>query len=216
VAKKEKIVITGKMIEIKGDLARHKIVRKVVDTFIKTEYRKKGKGVKFRYPVEDLPDGHVLYIVRPGHKKNFDFKVDVLANYGLGEGSHEKIAWDLRKRSRGNPKKFKKLWQAMCKVYHCKENDVDILLREGRGLTRPFKNGANPELLLKVIKWLFIMEDIVYWDNEGRAFLFNFFSYVVSEKSKERIREALSGVKNPDGLRSFMRKSGIEWVPYGG
>jgi hypothetical protein len=59
------------------------------------------------------------------------------------------------------------------------------------------------------------MEDIVYWDNEGRAFLFNFFSYIVNEKSKKRTREALSEVKNPDGLRSFMRKSDIEWIPYG-
>jgi hypothetical protein len=165
--------------------------------------------------VEKLTDGQPLYISKPGHKKNFDFKVDVLANYGLGEGSHEEIALDLRKKSRGNPNKFKKLWQAITKIYHCKESDVDVVLRQKGELKRPFKNGANPEALLKVIKWLFIMEDIVYWDNEGRAFLFNFFSYIVNEKSKKRTREALSEVKNPDGLRSFMRKSDIEWIPYG-
>lgn len=44
---KEKIIITGKMIEIKGALARHKIVQKVVNAFIKTEYRKREKEYHF-------------------------------------------------------------------------------------------------------------------------------------------------------------------------
>jgi len=213
-AKKEKTVITGKMIEIKRSLARHEIVKKVVNAFIKTEYRKKGKGVVFRYPVENLPDGQVLYIVRPGHKKNFDFKVDVVINYGFGNGSHEEIALDLRKKNLKNPKKFKKLWQAIAEIYHCKENDVDVILKTRGGLKRPFKSGGKPEPLLKVIKWLFIMEDIVYWDNEGRSFLFNFFRYVANESNKSRLKEALEKVKDPDRLKSFMKKCGIEWVPY--
>lgn len=52
---KEKTIIIGKPIEINGSLARHKIVKKVVNTFINIEYRKKGKGIVFRYPVENLP-----------------------------------------------------------------------------------------------------------------------------------------------------------------
>jgi len=213
-AKKEKTVITGKSIEIKGSLARHKIVKKVVNAFIKTEYRKKGKGVVFRYPVEHFPNGQLLYIVRPGHKKNFDFKVDVVINYGFGNGSHEEIALDLRKKNLKNPKKFKKLWQAIAEIYHCKENDVDVILKKRGGLKRPFKRGGKPEPLLKVIKWLFIMEDIVYWDNEGRSFLFNFFRYVANESNKSRLKEALEKVKDPDRLKSFMKKCGIEWEPY--
>ena len=90
-------------------MARHKIVKKVVNAFIKTEYRKKGKGVVFRYPVEYLPDGQLLYIVRPGHKKNFDFKVKVDTDYGLGTGSHDEIALDLRQKNSTNPRNFKKL-----------------------------------------------------------------------------------------------------------
>ncbi len=214
-AKKEKTVITGKMIEIKRSLARHEIVKKVVNAFIKTEYRKKGKGVVFRYPVENLPDGQVLYIVRPGHKKNFDFKVDVATSYGVGSGSHEEIALDLRKKNLKNPKKFKKLWQAIAEIYHCKENDVDVILKKYRGLKRPFKSGGKPEPLLKVIKWLFIMEDIFYWDGEGRTFLFNYFGYVANERNKSRLKEALDKVKkDPNRLKSFMKKCEIEWVMY--
>ncbi len=213
-AKKEQTVITGKMIEIKGFLARHEIVKKVVNAFIKTEYRKKGKGVVFRYPVENLPDEQVLYIVRPGHKKNFDFKVDVVTSHVLGSGSHEEIALDLRRKNLKSPRKFKKLWQAIAEIYHCKENDVDAILKKRGGLKRPFKRGAKPELLLKVIKWLFIMEDIVYWDNEGRSFLFNFFKYAANENNKSRLKEALEKVKDPDRLKSFMKKCDIEWEPY--
>ena len=39
-------------IEIKGSLSRHEIVQKVINTFINTEYRQRGKGVQFCYPVE--------------------------------------------------------------------------------------------------------------------------------------------------------------------
>ena len=202
------------MIKIKGPLARHKIVKKVVNAFIATEHRKKGKGVVFQYPVENLADGQLLYIVRPGHKKNFDFKVDVVTSYGLGDGKHEDIALNLRKNNLENPRKSKKLWEAITEIYHCKENDVDVVLKKRGGLKKPFKSGAKPELLLKVIKWLFIMEDIVYWDNEGRSFLFNFFRYVANENKKKRLKEALQEVKNPDRLKSFMKKCGIEWIAY--
>jgi nitrogen regulatory protein PII len=211
-AKKEKTVITGPMIKIKGNLARHHIVKKVVNTFIKTEYLKKGKGVVFQYPVENLPDNQLLYIVRPGHKKNFDFKVNVVVNHGLGDGTHKEIAENLRKKRKENRQKFKFLLKAVTEIYNSTENDVDITLKKYRGLKNSFQRGGNVESLLKIIKWLFIMEDIVYWDNEGRAFLFNFLRYVAEEKDEKRLKEALDSIRNPDGLRRFMRKCDIDWI----
>ena len=89
-------IIKCNRIKIKGDLPRNEIVRKVVNTFIKTEYQKKGKGVTFRYPVEKLPGNRHLFIARPGHKKNFDFKVEVTEEMGLKEGKHEQVVLDLR------------------------------------------------------------------------------------------------------------------------
>ena len=58
------------------------------------------------------------------------------------------------------------------------------------------------------------MEDIVYWDVEGRAFLYNFMLYVVNENNEDRLGEAMEKVKDPDRLKSFMRKAGIAWIPY--
>jgi len=172
-AKKEKARIRGPWIIIRGDLPRHLIVKKVVNTFIKTEYRRKGKGVVFRYPVEKLPEGGSLFITRPGHKKNFDFKVDVITDHGFGDGSHKKIASDLRHKRKENRRRFEQLLAVIAQIYHCIENDVDVLLRKNRGLARSFRTGGSVETLLKIIKWLFIMEDIVYWNYKGRTMLYD-------------------------------------------
>ncbi len=210
---KNKTIITGPIIRIKGNLPRHHIVKKVVNTFIKTEYLRKGKGVSFKYPVEILPDGQPLYIARPGHKKNFDFKVEVVINHGVGEGSHREIAEDLRKKRKENPKAFKVFSKVLTKIYNSMENDVDILLQKQRLTKKSFKKGGDVELILKIIKWMFIMEDIVYWDNEGRAFLYNFLRYFAEEKNKRRLDEAIKSIRNPDGLKRFMKKCNIEWKP---
>src|SRR3972149_1828551 len=205
-AKKEKTRIKGPWIIIKSDLPRHRIVRKVVNTFIKTEYRRKGRGIGFKYPVEKLPNGEMLSIARPGHKKNFDFKVDVVPEHGFGDGSHQEIASDLRRKRKENQKEFERLLEVIAEIYNCSENDVGVLLKKYRGLKHAFKTGGSIEVLLKILKWLFIMEDIIYWDNEGRAYLFNALRYVTQGKKVKTF-------KNPQELKRFMKKSGIEWMP---
>ncbi|RKZ26428.1 hypothetical protein DRQ29_04910 [bacterium] len=209
---KDKTVITGKMIEITGSMPRHQIVKKVVNTFISTEYNKKGKNIYFRYPVEKIKNGY-LFISRPGHKKNFDFKVDIEKEYGIGEGKHSEIGKDLKNKKLENEKKFDNFIEALTDLFHCKENDVEKLLRKYH-LIRGFKTGAKVEILLKILKWMFIMEDIVYWDNEGRAFLFNFLRYVSIETDDSRLKEALEKIKSPNRLKNFMKKCGIEWLSY--
>jgi len=207
-------IIKCNKIEIEKPLARNEIVKKVVDTFIKTEYQKKGKGVSFLYPVEKLPDDKQLFIVRPGHKKNFDFKVEVTEEMGLAEGTHTQIALDLRGKRIENQQKFELLLAAISKIYHCSENNVNRLLKTHPDIQMAFRTGSEVEVVLKIVKWLFIMEDIVYWDNEGRAFLYNFLVYVANESDENRLEEAMQKVKDPDRLKSFMKKSGMAWLPY--
>ncbi len=209
-----KKIIECDKIEIKGHMPRNEIVRKVVDTFIKTEYHEKGKGVTFRYPVEKLPSNRPLFITRPGHKKNFDFKVEVTEEMGLKEGKHEQVVLDLRMKKQRNPQEFEDFLRAVEEVYHCSENDIDRLLPRYSNLKGAFDTGAEVEIILKILKWLFIMEDIVYWDVEGRAFLYNFMLYVANENDENRLREAMEKVKNPDRLKSFMKKAGMAWIPY--
>jgi len=175
------------LIEIKGSLSRHEIVKKIVNIFIDTEYQHRGKGVVFWYPVEQLPsDAQLLpekgqlFILRPGglRKWNFDFKVNVPPELRLGKGSHEEIASDLRNKKSENSQKFGKLLEAINEIYSCSENDVDHLLRKHPFLQSSFQTGGKVEVLLKVIKWMFIMEDIVYWNYEGRAKLYNYLKEV--------------------------------------
>jgi hypothetical protein len=204
-AKKEKTRIRGPWIIIKGKLPRHLIVKKVVNTFIKTEYQRKGKGIGFHYPVEKLPKGETLCIARPGRKKNFDFKVDVVPDHGFGDGTHKEIAADLKRKRKENKRKFEMLLAAITEIYNCVESDVDVLLKKHRGLKKSFRTGGPAGSLLKILKWMFIMEDIIYWDNEGRAFLFNALRYVTQEKRVKTF-------KSPEELKRNMRKSGIEWM----
>jgi hypothetical protein len=140
--------------------------------------------------------------------------VDVIPIFGLGEGKHIEIAHDLRKKKKENKRKFKDLFNAITEIYKCRENDVDKILEKYNDLNKSFKKGAKVEVLLKIVKWLFIMEDIVYWDNEGRSFLFNFLKYVAEETDNNRLKKAIKKVKNPDLLKNFMKKAGIEWVAY--
>jgi hypothetical protein len=170
-------------IEIKGSLSRHEIVQKIINIFISTEYKQRGKGVQFWYPVEQLPntaalvsDDSQLFILRPGglRKWNFDFKVNVTPDLGLGKGTHEEIASDLRNKKQENPREFIRLLEVITEIYNCSESDVDQVLKKYPDMQALFQTGAKVEVFLKVLKWMFIMEDIVYWNYEGRAKLYNY------------------------------------------
>ena len=176
-------------IEIKGSMTRHEIVQKVVNTFINTEHEQRGRGVKFWYPVEQLPSSlqllsedkdNRLFIFRPGglQKWNFDFKVNVTPELGLGKGTHAEIASDLSNKKQENPQEFVKLIDAIEGIYSGSENDVDKVLAKYPNLQASFQTGAQVDIFLKVLKWMFIMEDIVYWNYDGRAKLYNFLKEV--------------------------------------
>ena len=83
--------IAGPKISVSGKWERHEIVRHVVNTFIDAEHAAKGPRIRFIYPVETLSTNEDLHISRPGKKKNFDFKVDVTEEMGLGRGKHDEI-----------------------------------------------------------------------------------------------------------------------------
>ncbi len=174
-------------IEIKGLMTRHEIVQKVVNTFINTEFEQRGRGVKFWYPVEQLPsslqqlvEDTRLFIFRPGglQKWNFDFKVKVTPELGLGKGKHDDIASDLRDKKQENPQVFKKLIGAIEEIYSGSENDVDQVLTKYPDLQASFQTGAQVNVFLKILKWMFIMEDIVYWNYDGRAKLYNYLKEI--------------------------------------
>ena len=173
--KKETVTIDGETIEIRGSLTRDEIVKKVVNIFIDAESHQRGHGVKFRYPVENLSTGEQLFIFRPAglNKWSFDFKVEVLEEFGLGKGTHDEIISDFQNKKRENPRKFNDLLDALTTICNSSENNVDRVLENCPDLQTAFQTGAKVDVLLKVVKWMFIMEDIVYWNYKGRAMLYN-------------------------------------------
>ncbi|HDP81244.1 MAG TPA: hypothetical protein ENN21_10430 [Spirochaetes bacterium] len=204
-AKKERTIITGPAITIRGSIKRHKIVKKVVNVFIETEHYQKGAGIDFRYPVENVGTKGTLYIKRPGKKKNFDFKVDVKEKHDIGSGRHEDICRAVYELKAADERAFKRFWEALHSIYKCAESDVDDALEKTASRTRLKRKYVE---LLKIIKWMFIMEDILYWDNEGRAFLFNVLLY----KSSIAGSGEAESFNQPDRLKRKMKKLKIDWV----
>lgn len=209
---KNRQIIEGPTIEISEPIGRFEVIKRVVNAFIDFEKDKKERGIEFRYPVEDLSNGEKLYIHRPGVKWNFDFKVEAPIDCGLKEGRHDQIALFLRSIKKQNEEEFNKLWEMISNLYHCKNNDVDSMLRENPIL---YEEDPKADILLKVIKWLFIMEDIIYWHYEGRAFLYNFFAYVINEEDDDRLENTLSGIRErkvkPDKVKKLLKLCGVEW-----
>ncbi len=209
---KNKKIYEGPEIRIIEPLERFEIIKKVVTHFIEFEKDKKGRGIEFRYPVEELSIGKKLYIHRPGVKWNFDFKVEIPSNCGLEEGRHDQIAKLLRQIKESNETDFNHLWDIIFNLYHCKNNDVDAMLSK---ISISKINNIAPDVLLKVIKWLFIMEDIIYWHYEGRAFLYNFFKYVISETNREILDDTLERIRQrkikPDKIKKLLENIGTGW-----
>ena len=207
-----KEIFEGPRIKVGGNLSRFEIVKTVIDTFINFEKDKKGKGIEFRYPVEKLSNGEILYIHRPGVKWNFDFKVEIPPDYGLEEGRHDQIALILREMKRTDQEEFDKLWKLIDNLYHCLNNDIDAMLSE---TPISHKDKIPMDILLKIIKWLFIMEDIIYWHYEGRAFLYNFFVYATREDNESRFQDTISKIRQrkikPDNIKRLLRECNIEW-----
>jgi hypothetical protein len=130
-------------------------------------------GVKhvtcYKYIVEHIKDGRAIFLLRPTFlNKGIDFQVWVekMIDDEDKKPSHKDIFHDLEIKKKENPKDFPLLMKAIDRVWNCEEPD-DVL----KGMKLDFKKGFSPELLLKILKWLFIEQDITYWNYDGRGML---------------------------------------------
>ena len=130
------------------------------------------------YVVEKLSDGNEIYLKRPtALNKGMDFEVRVsnvqfrYGKYGniISTGnrpSHRDILDDLRLKKSESEMSYKKLFDLITKVYHCEEVSYDEMSQFN------FAKGVSVEIILYVLKWLFIEQDITYWNRSGREMLF--------------------------------------------
>lgn len=152
--------------------SRNEVRMRVIDELLNEE---PGKGnailaSHYIYYVETLSDGRRVFLKRPAFLHNgFDFVVCVenmnYANPGeraRNNPKHEDILHDLETKYFDQPDEYNKLYALLYKVLNCQE----VSEEEMKQLN--FKSGLPVDHILKVIKWLFIEQDIRYWNYSGR------------------------------------------------
>lgn len=169
ILQKDKMPTTYVNWSVQGDFNRNDLRREVINKFI-GETPGKGKGhltSKYVYYVETLATGDRVYLTRPVPlNKGFDFIVHV-ENHTFMNGKtnpkHDDLFDDLRLKKQNNPTEFTKLIKAIEEIADCK--DVDQVLQNSN---INFNVGFSVEMILKVVKWLFIEQDIRYWNWSGK------------------------------------------------
>lgn len=156
--------------------SRNDIRMRVVDIF-STEQPGHGKGElasKYTYYVETLNHNRRIYLKRPANLHNgFDFVVCVEGVNFNREGrirnnpTHDDILFDLEAKYHENPEIYLDLYDVLEKVYYCEYVDYSILD------SLYFDSGFPCDLIVKTLKWLFIEQDIRYWNYSGRDMLWN-------------------------------------------
>lgn len=156
---------------------RNEVRMRVVNELSKEEPGQ-GKGPlasKYIYYVEKLASGQRIFLSRPAFMHNgFDFVVRVEGMNFAEQGkrrrdapSHEDIVRDLDKKSIENAAEYARFHSLIKAVYECRDVPDEAIAQIH------FQSGFAPELSLKVIKWLFIEQEIRYWNYSGRDMLWS-------------------------------------------
>ena len=154
----------------------------IIDIFGEEEHGS-GKGEnasKYEYIVDKIKIENREYKIvlnRPTRKYNFDFYIHVY-DYNFGkegekvryEPRHDDIKEDLIIKKQEDIKEFERLKETIDKIYNCKN------VSQKQYQSFKFKKGIPTEILLKVLKWLFLEQDVTYWNGLGRKYIYNLFN----------------------------------------
>jgi hypothetical protein len=152
---------------------RQQFRERIIQEFLKEEPGT-GKGElasKYTYFVETLANGTRIFLTRPARLNNgFDFEIRVEGmKFTSAKGrttnrpSHPVIFDDLIQKQAENGKAYSDLFKLIEGVYNCNE-----ISPEDYSHLR-FASGLPVDMLLFIIKWLFIEQDVTYWNYSGRA-----------------------------------------------
>lgn len=156
----------------------------VVLTFALTE-KKHERYVKYR--VDKLENGNEVYLIRPAWLNlGFDYKVCIEGweDSANPAPNHSEVYSDFYwKREHDSPESIEALCQAAMMIYE--GESADKAFKEYRNQF-DFSVGRIPEALLRALPWLFIEQDIRYWNYDAR------------DKTIGTIRRIREGVKLED------------------
>ncbi|WP_027332627.1 hypothetical protein [Mycoplasmopsis gallinarum] len=150
---------------------RNEVRLRVVNALSEEDPGNSTETERYTYYVETLDDGNRVYLRRPANLHfGFDFLVCVEnANYAepgkrrRNYPKHDDLGIDLQAKKAEDPEMYKKLYTLLKKVYECNdvfETDIENI---------SFSSGLPVDHILKTIKWLFIEQDIRYWNYSGRS-----------------------------------------------
>lgn len=129
---------------------------------------------KYRYNVETCDDGTQIYLMRPTRSHGLDFEVRVKGFKSTTRKSkserpsHDDVAHDLKSKLRTRPDLREELFASICDVYDCKD-PKEIVTQRPR--VTELTAGLPIDQILRIIKWLFIEQDMTYWLGTGRNML---------------------------------------------
>jgi hypothetical protein len=160
---------------------RNKIRDELINLFL-LENPGTGKGVncsKYEYTVESF-SGYSIVLNRPARfNKGFDFTVSIpTANYLFKKTnryhtpSHDDIILALTYSQANYPTQYQSVKQHLHDAYNC----INASFASGSplGYFSDYNNNLHPiEIIILASKWLFIEQDITYWNWSGRAMLWN-------------------------------------------
>lgn len=150
--------------------------RQELRKYILLNYAIEDCYVKTRYFVETFDSGKHIYLERPTRlNKGCDFVLfaeDVIRykNNNDKAPSHDDVLKDIKaKKSMLSSEQYAELLEAIKCIYELKSyEEAEIHVRK-----LPQPNNWSYELLLKLIRWLFIEQDITYWAGQGRDMLYS-------------------------------------------
>lgn len=148
--------------------------REELRKFMLLTYALEDCKVKVRYYVENLENGKRIYIERPTFlNKGCDFVIyaeDVITckNGNDKAPSHDDIIKDIKlKKDTLTPYDYDQLLLAIKSIY-----DTEDFAKAIKYVSKLPTIGWNYDLLLKLLRWLFIEQDITYWAGDGRNMLY--------------------------------------------
>lgn len=167
------------------DNSRETLRKRIVNIFLEEKGGYWQNGIKhvtrYKYFVEKLVDGRRIFLYRPTHlNKGIDFQVWVeqFRDNKDERPSHKDVFEDLRKKHANKPELYPRLLEAIELVWKCDEPDRVIQ----RYKNLDFGVGFSVELILKILKWLFIEQDITYWNYDGRTMLWQGIKNIINTR----------------------------------
>lgn len=150
-------------------------VRQEVITKWLTEYPGlPDKPRKYRYNVERLSDKTWIYLLRPaGLNKGCDFVIECEGFLKFKNGKdrpprHDDIKKEIDKLVKQYPNATKAMLEAISNIWDCQSPAIVIA-----GLPSDVQGSLELERVLKLLRWMFIEQDVTYWTHSGRWMLRN-------------------------------------------